>query len=37
VAIDRDTFRDLLAQSLGTTREFDELIRTRLRSAGSGS
>lgn len=31
LAMDHDTFRDLVAQSLGTTSEFDQLIRARLR------
>ena len=29
-AIDRDTFRDLMAQSLGTTAQFDRVIQERL-------
>lgn len=31
LAMDHDTFRDLVAQSLGTTTEFDQVIRARLR------
>jgi hypothetical protein len=31
--MERDTFRDLLAQSLGTT---DEVIQSRLESHGGG-
>ena len=35
VVIDGDTFRTVVAQSLGTTRDFDQIIRDRLgRSAG---
>ena len=35
VVIDSDTFRAVVAQSLGTTRDFDQIIRDRLgRSAG---
>ena len=35
VVIDGDTFRAVVAQSLGTTRDFDQIIRDRLgRSAG---
>ena len=33
LAMERDTFRDLVAQSLGTTGEFDQMIRRRLRVA----
>jgi hypothetical protein len=33
LAMDRDTFRDLVAQSLGTT---DEVIQSRLQSHGGG-
>jgi uncharacterized protein YhbP (UPF0306 family) len=32
LAMERDTFRDLVAQSLGTTTDFDEVVRARLRS-----
>jgi uncharacterized protein YhbP (UPF0306 family) len=32
LAIDRDVFRDLVAQSLGMTADFDQVIRARLRS-----
>jgi hypothetical protein len=35
--MERDTFRDLVAQSLGTTGEFDKVIRGRLESLGGGS
>ena len=31
LAMERDTFRDLVAQSLGTTTGFDEVVRARLR------
>jgi CRP-like cAMP-binding protein len=34
MTIDRDTFRDLVAQAIGTTRGFDEIIRARLGLAG---
>jgi uncharacterized protein YhbP (UPF0306 family) len=37
LAMERDTFRDLVAQSLGTTAEFDQVIRARLESFGAGS
>ncbi len=36
LAMERDTFRDLVAQSLGTTAEFDQVIRTRLDALGGG-
>jgi uncharacterized protein YhbP (UPF0306 family) len=32
LAMERDTFRDIVAQSLGTTTNFDEVVRARLRS-----
>jgi hypothetical protein len=32
--MDGDAFRAVVAQSLGTTRDFDQIIRDRLRSAG---
>jgi uncharacterized protein YhbP (UPF0306 family) len=32
LAMDRDTFRDVVAQALGTTSRFDEVIRARLDS-----
>jgi uncharacterized protein YhbP (UPF0306 family) len=34
LAMDKDTFRDLVAQSLGTTPEFYELVRARLDAPG---
>jgi uncharacterized protein YhbP (UPF0306 family)/quercetin dioxygenase-like cupin family protein len=34
LAMDRDTFRDLVAKSLGTTAEFDKLIQARLEALG---
>jgi uncharacterized protein YhbP (UPF0306 family) len=34
LAMDRDTFRDLVAQALGTTPGFDQVIRERLESIG---
>jgi uncharacterized protein YhbP (UPF0306 family) len=34
LAIDRDVFRDLVAQSLGMTADFDQVVRARLRSLG---
>lgn len=37
LAMERETFRDLVAQSLGTTAEFDQVIRGRLESFGGGS
>jgi uncharacterized protein YhbP (UPF0306 family) len=35
LAMDRATFRDLVAESLGTTPEFDQIIRERLEALGS--
>lgn len=35
LAMDRDTFRSLIAQSLATTRDFDQVIQDRLSSIGS--
>jgi CRP-like cAMP-binding protein len=32
IALDRDIFRDLVAQSLGMTADFDQVVRARLRS-----
>ena len=32
IALDRDVFRDLVAQSLGMTVDFDQVVRARLRS-----
>jgi uncharacterized protein YhbP (UPF0306 family) len=32
LAMERDTFRDIVAESLGTTKDFDEIVRARLRS-----
>jgi uncharacterized protein YhbP (UPF0306 family) len=32
IAVDRDVFRDLVAQSLGMTADFDQVVRARLRS-----
>jgi uncharacterized protein YhbP (UPF0306 family) len=32
LALDRDTFRDIVAESLGTTKDFDAIVRERLRS-----
>lgn len=34
LAMERDVFRDVVAQSLGTTSGFDEVIRSRLESLG---
>jgi CRP-like cAMP-binding protein len=34
LALDRDTFRDLIAQSMGITAEFDQVIRARLDALG---
>jgi uncharacterized protein YhbP (UPF0306 family) len=36
LAMEHDTFRDLVAQALGTTAEFDQVIRARLESHGTG-
>ena len=36
LAMEQDTFRDLVAQALGTTAEFDQVIRARLESHGTG-
>ena len=36
LAMERDIFRDVVAQSLGTTSGFDELIHSRLESLGGG-
>jgi len=30
--MDRDIFRDLVAQSLGMTADFDQVVRARLRA-----
>jgi len=35
LAMDKDTFRDLVAQSLGTSADFDQLIRARLEAPGA--
>jgi uncharacterized protein YhbP (UPF0306 family) len=35
LAMERDAFRDLVAQSLGTTADFDRIIRARLDKLGS--
>jgi uncharacterized protein YhbP (UPF0306 family) len=35
LAMDRDMFRDLVAQSLSTTAEFDQIIRARLEALAS--
>ena len=32
LALERDTFRDIVAESLGTTKDFDAIVRERLRS-----
>jgi uncharacterized protein YhbP (UPF0306 family) len=32
LALDRDTFRAIVAESLGTTKDFDAIVRERLRS-----
>jgi uncharacterized protein YhbP (UPF0306 family) len=37
LALERDMFRDLVAQSLGTTADFDQVIRSRLGSPGAGA
>jgi uncharacterized protein YhbP (UPF0306 family) len=36
LAMDRDTFRGLVAQSLGTTGDFDQVIQQRLERLGEG-
>ncbi len=36
LAIEHDTFRGIVAQSLGTTADFDRLIQARLESLGAG-
>jgi uncharacterized protein YhbP (UPF0306 family) len=36
LAMEHDTFRELVAQALGTTAEFDQVIRARLESHGTG-
>ena len=36
LAMERDTFRDVMAQALGTTSEFDQVIRGRLGTLESG-
>jgi uncharacterized protein YhbP (UPF0306 family) len=37
LSLDRSSFRDLVAQSLGTTTDFDNVIQARLRSLGQSS
>jgi uncharacterized protein YhbP (UPF0306 family) len=37
LALEHDDFRDLVAESLGTTADFDKIIRARLEALGSGS
>ena len=34
--MEHDTFRELVAHALGTTVEFDKVIRARLESLGTG-
>ena len=36
-ALDRDSFRGLVAQSLGTTEDFDQVIQRRLDELGAGA
>ena len=36
LALEHDEFREVVAQSLGTTAEFDQIIRARLESLGAG-
>ena len=36
LALERDAFRDLVAQALGTTGDFDQLLRERMGALGSG-
>jgi hypothetical protein len=35
--MDRDIFRDLIAQSLGMTADFDQVVRARLRALDEDS
>ncbi|HLM86560.1 MAG TPA: cyclic nucleotide-binding domain-containing protein [Solirubrobacteraceae bacterium] len=37
IAVDRDVFRDLVAQSLGMTADFDQVVRARLRAGDEES
>jgi uncharacterized protein YhbP (UPF0306 family) len=37
IAMDRDVFRDLVAQSLGMTADFDQVVRARLRALNEDS
>lgn len=37
IAMNREVFRDLVAQSLGMTADFDQVVRARLRSLEEGS
>ncbi|HEY7933110.1 MAG TPA: cyclic nucleotide-binding domain-containing protein [Solirubrobacteraceae bacterium] len=37
IAMDRDIFRDLIAQSLGMTADFDQVVRARLRALDEDS
>jgi CRP-like cAMP-binding protein len=34
LALERDTFRDLIAQSMEITPDFDQVIRSRLEAGG---
>jgi CRP-like cAMP-binding protein len=34
LALERDTFRDLIAQSMEITPDFDQIIRSRLEATG---
>lgn len=36
LSLDRQSFRELVAQSLGTTADFDQVIRARLQALGAG-
>jgi uncharacterized protein YhbP (UPF0306 family) len=37
LSLDRQSFRELVAQSLGTTADFDQVIRARLEALGGGA
>ena len=36
LAMDRETFRGLVAQALGTTRDFSEVVEARLNHSNQG-
>ncbi len=37
LSLDRESFRDVVAQALGTTTDFDKVVRARLRALGQSS